>query len=309
MLKVRRESIPDEVKTEIVMNCFYKNKTQEEESQRTGLHLQAICNLIYEFKSILNATKKDRKSLSMKRTKIKERHLKCMQKFVEDNLSEGFTLQKARYHLLEEYPDLKRVTLSTLRRLFKHKLSLSYKKLGITNPNKMKPDKKEQLISWLKAIIGWLGSEFYTIFLDEFLVNRNTTNSYGWAYKGKSGRLLRWPNEFKMSFVVAHSPQRVEGILGTKTTFNKVKYIKILKLLLQQVKREQCPKHTKVVLVADNCKFHRTEKVRQFLMREEIVCMFIPPYFPEINSWEKLINYIKTYIKKWISDQRYDPGT
>ena len=28
----------------------------------------------------------------------------------------------------------------------------------------MKPDKKEQLISWLKAIIGWLGSEFYTNF-------------------------------------------------------------------------------------------------------------------------------------------------
>ena len=31
MLKVRRESISDEVKSEIFTNCIYKNKTQEEE--------------------------------------------------------------------------------------------------------------------------------------------------------------------------------------------------------------------------------------------------------------------------------------
>ena len=110
----------------------------------------------------------------MNHTKVKEWHLKCMQKFVENNLLKGFTLQKARHRLLEEYPGLKRVTLSILSRFFKHKLSLSYKKLGNTNPNKMKPDKNEQFISWLNAIIGLLGSEFYTIFLDEFLVYRNT---------------------------------------------------------------------------------------------------------------------------------------
>ena len=66
------------------------------------------------------------------------------------------------------------------------------------------------------------------------------------------GRLLRLPTEFKMSFVVAHGTNRVEGIMGTKTTFNQNKYIKILKTLLLKIKQSLDYDQQQIVVIADN---------------------------------------------------------
>ena len=65
--------------------------------------------------------------------------------------------------------------------------------------------------------------EFHLLFVDEFLINRSTFHTYGWTKRGMPGRLLKKPTNFKMSFV-ANSQNRVEGIMGTKTTFNQIKY-------------------------------------------------------------------------------------
>ena len=233
----------------------------------------------------------------MRRSKVKLRHLKWVQKFIEENSSKGFTLGQVKNHLLANCPDLGDVTVSTSSRLLRKKFNLSYKKLGNSNPRKVIPENKANLISCLKAIIGLLSWGFHVIFADEFLVNRNTIPSYGWWQKGKPGRLFRRPIEFKMSFVVAHSSRRVEGIMGTTTTFNQIKYVKFLKKLLLTVRLNQGVDSDKVVLVVDNCKFHKTNYVKQFITNEGVMCIFIPPYSPEINPCEKLINYVKAYVK------------
>ena len=168
----------------------------------------------------------------------------------------------------------------------------------------MDPDSRSLLTSWCRATIGLLNSGFHLIFVDEFVINRNTIHTYGWAHKGKPSRLLLKPNDFKMSFVVAHSRWRVEGILGTKTTFNQYKFIKFFRHLLTKIKREGTIDHRKLVIVADNCRFHKTENVRQLIKSEQIMWMFIPPYCPEINPCEKLINYIKVCVKTFVSKQR-----
>ena len=64
----------------------------------------------------------------------------------------------------------------------------------------------------------------------------------GWAYKEKSGRLLRRQNEFKMNFLEVYSSQRVKGILSTKTTFNKVKYIQNFKVAITISEERTKPK-------------------------------------------------------------------
>ena len=157
------------------------------------------------------------------------------------------------------------------------KLKLSYKKLGNTNPSKLIPDNRANLVSWLKAIVGLKEWWFYLIFIDEFLVNRNTINNYGWTQRGMPERLFRWPTGFKMSFVVARSISRVEGIMGIKTTFNQDKYTKFLNRLTIKVKRSQDDNTNKIVVVDDNWRFHKTEKVKNFFEKERMMWLFIPP--------------------------------
>ena len=140
--------------------------------------------------------------------------------------------------MIKKCRDLQNISVSNFSRPFRHRLSLSYKKLGINNPKKMDLDSRSLLTSWCRATIGLLNSGFHLIFVDEFVINRNTIHTYGWVHKGKPGRLLLRPNNFKMSFVVAHSKWRMKGILGTKNTFNQYKFIKFFRhLLTKNLKR------------------------------------------------------------------------
>ena len=304
MFHVRREPIPEEIKAEIVLNCLYKNQSKDKEAMKHGITLQMINNAIYEFQIIKRVSKRTRKSVNIKRNKITRRHVKSLQKFTEEHSETGFTLESARHHLLQNFPDINDISLSTWSLLMRDKLKLSYKKLGNTNPSKLIPDNRANLVSWLKAIIGLKERGFYLIFIDEFLVNRNTINNYGWTQRGMPGRLFRRPTGFKMSFVVAHSISRVEGIMGTKTTFNQDKYTKFLNRLTIKVKRSQDDNTNKIVVVADNWRFHKTEKVKKFFEKERMMWLFIPPYSPEINPCEKLINFVKNCIKGQVSLQK-----
>ena len=137
------------------------------------------------------------------------------------------------------------------------------------------------------------------------MVNRNTLKKYGWTQKRKPGRLYQKPPDFKMSFVVAHSQERVEGSMGTSSTFNQSKYIKFLKKLVVEIRQRPSVDQRKIVIIADNCRFYRTKRAQLFFKRERIMWLFIPLYSPEINPCEKMINIIKGYIKSQVSQQRY----
>ena len=73
-----------------------------------------------------------------------------------------------------------------------------------------------------------------------------------------------------MSFIVAHSYEDVEGIMGTKTTFNQEKYLKFIKQLVVRTKSKYKIDSDRIVIVADNCKFHRTQKVEDYFKDQKL---------------------------------------
>ena len=50
MLRIRKESIPADLKSKIVMNWIYMNKKKLEVVEQIGMSLQTIDNVLYEFK-------------------------------------------------------------------------------------------------------------------------------------------------------------------------------------------------------------------------------------------------------------------
>ena len=148
-----------------------------------------------------------------------------------------------------------------------------------------------------------LSTDTHLLYVDMLLINLNTINSYGWTQKGRPRRLLAKPSSFRMSLVVAYSQLGVEGIMGTQSTFNQMKYVRFLKNLFDKLKRDDNYHPSKVAIIWDNCRFHRTAKVKSFINKNKLKWIFIPPYSLEINSWEKLINMIKRVIKSRFSNR------
>ena len=305
MFRVRTEPIPVDLKADIVANWLYKHRKIDFEAASKGLNVQQVKNVIYEFKTIRHTGKSARKRFNLMRRKLNVQHTISLQKFTEDNLDPGFTLAEARNHLLYNFPDLTGVSLFSINQLLKKQLKFSYKKLGLNNPIKSRPENKANLLSWIKLINALVEENFHVVYLDEFLVNRNTLKSYGWVRKGQPGRKTMRPTDFKMSFIVAHSQTKIEGIVGTNTTFNQIKYAHFLKMLILKLKDDPEIESKRLVIVADNWRFHRTRKIKRFFKKERLVCLFIPPYSPEANACEKLINCVKCHIKEFINKQRW----
>ena len=70
--------------------------------------------------------------------------------------------------------------------------------------------------------------------------------------KGQPGRKTMRPTYFKMSFIVAHSQTKIEGIIGTNTTFNQTKYTHFLKMLVLKLKDDPEIESRRYVIVADS---------------------------------------------------------
>ena len=268
MFQVRKEQLPISLKADIVVNWLYKGRQSEYEAETRGLSHQQVKNIIYEFQTIKRARKKRWKSINLRRQKITKRHYKIILKFTEAHQEGGFTLTEVRYFLLNKAPDLEYVSLSTLDLILRKKLNLSFKKMGINNPSKLLPENKGNLISCIRTIIALIKERFHVVFLDEFLVNRNTMKTYEWTRKGEPGRLYKRSTDFRMSFIVAHSRFRVEGLMGTPTTFNQDKYAYFLKFLVYKLKRDSEIDNKRLVLVSDNCRFHRTKKIQKILIKK-----------------------------------------
>ena len=92
--------------------------------------------------------------------------------------------------------------------------------------------------------------------------------------------------------------------MGTTTNMNTKKYWLFLRSLFKKLRTIDNIDLSRAVLVADNWRFHRSEEVRQEFKRQGALWLLIPPYSPEINAWEKIINYIKSLVKKQAGDGR-----
>ena len=97
------------------------------------------------------------------------------------------------------------------------------------------------------------------------------------------GKLLKKPTNFKMSFVVVNSQNKVESIVGTKTTFNQIKYTIFLKELMNRMKQNPDVDPRKAIIVANNFRFHQINLVEQFFKNNKQLCLLIQPYFLEIK--------------------------
>ena len=181
LLKVRTESIPLDLKAEVIIKWCFSRVSVSKQAMKMGLKVSQIKNIIYEFQTLRKAYKKVQKSLSNVRRKLEVHHVEWLAEFVKDYQLSGFTRSDEGACLLRSFPDLDSISLSSVGNALHRNLRLSFKKLGGTKIKKVRPESQHNLIESLKLLISWLKDQYYLIFVDQFTVNRQTQWTYGWT--------------------------------------------------------------------------------------------------------------------------------
>ena len=166
--------------------------------------------------------------------KLKKSRLKRLASRPSQLIGNHYTLNFLRSMLLQTFPEIRYISLPSMSRIMNKKLQMIHKKHGYSKPTAMYQETKEKIKRCL-SVLNWFEQNNYLfVYVDEFSVNRNTTNKYGWWRNGISGRKFMKPQAFRKSFIVGLSKTRWEGLVGFKGTRNNERFILFLKGVIKR---------------------------------------------------------------------------
>jgi hypothetical protein len=118
------------------------------------------------------------------------------------------------------------------------------------------------------------------VFLDETGFNNHTNRAYGYSPKNipafTSITANRGINRSCMAVIDINGVVAYEILLGP---YNSLVFISFIRRNLLQY---FCSNPNKI-LIMDNCRFHHSRKVLDFLSEHRIAIKFLPPYSPQLN--------------------------
>ena len=147
--------------------------------------------------------------------------------------------------------------------------------------------------------------EFELIYWDKFSVNSRNNNYYNWSPIGSKIYITSDLQPFSMSFIIAFTRERVNGVMGRKSTVNLEVLLKFLKSLVKYRCNFGGESNFKFWIVCNNASIHTSREVESAIKRTAVKMIIIAPYSPCLNQCEKVIGAIKSKIRRAIEDGRY----
>ena len=134
MFPVKKVPVRKDLKVKIVLDWKLRNLSTEAVAKINLLTNQQVKDILFEFHQILNKTKKTKKFENLRRWKINQDHVACLQEFVNRKQITGFTLWGARSQLLSAFPSLRSLSLTTMSKILRKEIGMTYKKIRRAKP-------------------------------------------------------------------------------------------------------------------------------------------------------------------------------
>ena len=161
-----------------------------------------------------NKKKQNILNSSSKRRKLKEIHKEYINSLVQSNITQQLTASSINKRLMNEFPEIDKVSNSTIIRWLRNDLRWSFKKLERKPAPATTIDSKRLLLEGAVIQKKLLELDVELIFIDEFSVNARHHEFSGWTKVGQKGYIMTETKEFSMSFICSVSTKRVLGLMG-----------------------------------------------------------------------------------------------
>ena len=216
----------------------------------------------------------------------------------KENSEISYTVELVKKKLLENFNDLGKVSLSTVRRTMKKRLRLSYKKVSKWEPKILTQSHFRKMLKSALLLQKLKEEQVEAVFIDKFSLNSRKYKLYGWG-KVNSKVFIKFKPAFdSMSFIVGLSASRYYGIMGKKGSINSDFFKHYIVNLLKQYKASPDYFSKNLLIIADNATIHKSLKTNGLVEILNIGLLTITPYSPWINPVESYISAIKSKILK-----------
>jgi len=177
------------------------------------------------------------------------------------------------------------------------RLGFSYKKTKHI-PGKADREKQEEFLKQYQTLKATKQAEDKIYFMDGCHPRHNSIAAYGWIKKGKEKQLKANTGRAHLNINGAYNAENNKVIVREDESINAQSTI----ALMEQIKEQQG--EGIIYLIADNARYYRSKKVREFLENNpRVKLLFLPPYSPNLNLIERLWLFFK---KKRLWNRYYE---
>ena len=254
----------------------------------TSFNIKKVLN---NFNTQLRGVRRDYKKCLNKKRLLNEYHIETLKDTIREIKDRKFTVADVHWEFLKRDKTEIQVKHRTIYRRMQDSLGLTFKKWELLNSVAESQERRQQIYT---AAVLWeklLSNDFHLVYADEFKFISESNTEYWWSKRGQSVYKFVNFSKFSMSFMLAFSSSKIEGIVGTNQTFNANKFRKFVMQIFQG-------KRSNVALVVDNARIHTASVISDLWQEQGILMLAIPAYSPFCNPCERLILRIKSKARK-----------
>lgn len=155
-------------------------------------------------------------------------------------------------------------------------------------PGKADRAKQEAFLKEYELLKSTKQAEDKIYFMDGCHPMHNSIAAYGWIKKGTEKQLKANTGRQRLNINGAYHAENHQVIVRESETINADSTLSLIEqIMLLQISGM-------IYLIADNARYYRSKKVREFLEKNQRVkLIFLPPYSPNLNLIERLWLFFK----------------
>ena len=177
---------------------------------------------------------------------------------------------------------------SEVRRWMINYMNYSWRKANVRPPRSLRAGLEEDRIAFIKFVI---------VYIDEWSFNSSTLPLYTWMKKGEDASIVIRDSNTRFNSIATQWETYLYIMIKDKTSKEDdiCQFLILLKRQLElTIQKDQLKSRT--VLIMDNARIHRTNKVTKLIKDLKLKVFTIPPYSPELNKIENTFGIIKNKL-------------
>ena len=285
-------------KDEVVLNCVISETIINRVPPRIiTLSLGIIRGKVYsvgrELGWLLRRKKTGIHKYSRPLNFIKENAMAAMKKFWEENKYIFFAVADVRKQIVDSKVESHIPSLSTVRRWIIKDMGLSLKKvnIGYTEAITQSYLLLKLKYIWIHRSLAWAGRTM--VYLDDFNVSSWPIKCHNWTKKCNQNYGFGAKRAFVLNWIVAVIADRPVSMQAHDGSTDADVFITFISKTIEKLKTGSRNRKQLPILIFDNASFHVGEVVNKTLEKDKYTAVTLPPYTPEWNNAEVVINIIE----------------
>ena len=138
----------------------------------------------------------------------------------------------------------------------------------------------------------------YVLYIDEFNISDASFKSFNWSQRGNQDYWFSNRKLIKHNCIIAVSNNGPKNIHMQASSINAENFVSFVNETIDKLNLENKNTKMNVVLIFDNAPIHTAGIVEKSISKANWWALTLPPYTPEWNDAEPVINIIKQKLDR-----------